>query len=90
MGALEFVVLTLGAFLQTVHHGITTRYHRGRIQQECEERGTLVSLSKRTWTRRREYGTLCLLSCFDVDQIRGSLAPACSYEVNFNTEDGLG
>lgn len=47
MVALEFVVLKLVAFLRKVCHGVTTRHHKGCIQQACEGSGTLVSLRRR-------------------------------------------
>lgn len=90
MVVLEFVVLTLGAFLQTVRHGVTTRYHGGCIRKICEERSTLVPLNKRIFTLLGEYGIVRLLSCFDVDPVRGLLSLAGSYEVYFDVKGGLG
>lgn len=70
--ALELVNLRLGLFLRTVLHGITTGYYGGCIQLVFDGRGTLVPLSKRIWTLLGEYGIVHVLSCFDVDPIRGS------------------
>lgn len=47
MAKLKFVVLTRGAFLQTVSRGTTTRYHGRCIRQACEKRDMLVPLNKR-------------------------------------------
>lgn len=86
----EFAFLTLGSFLQTFRHGITTRYHGDCIQQACEGRGTLVPLNKRIWTLLGVYGIVSVLSCFDMERTRGLLALARKYKVTFNVNDGLG
>lgn len=89
MMTLKFVVLTLCAFLRTVCHGATTRFHGARIQQVYEWRGTLVSLNTRTWTLLGRYGIVGVLSSFDVDPIRYVFALAPSYKVNFYGEGRL-
>lgn len=66
MVALDFVVLTLGSFLQTVHHGVGMRYYRGRIQKACEGGGTLVALNKRIWTSLGGIWDCAYAKLFDV------------------------
>lgn len=69
MVALELLVLTLGAVLSTVWHGIGTRYHRGHILQASKERGALVPLNKPIGSLPGEYHSMRVPSCFDVDPI---------------------
>lgn len=59
-------------------------------RQAYERRGTLIVPIKRIWTLLREFNILFVLSCLDVNPIRGSLSLARSYEVDFDMEDGLG
>lgn len=74
MVVLKIVVLTFGAILRTVRHGIATRYHAVRILPACEWRGTLVPLNKHIWTLVRKYGIVHVLSFFDMHPIGGLLA----------------
>lgn len=47
---------------------------RGRNQNLCEGRGTLVALNKRICTLLGKYGIVRVPSCFDVNPVRGLLA----------------
>lgn len=89
MVTLEFVVLTLGAFLQPDFHGITTQYHQGCKRHVCEKRGTMVLLNERILSLLGKYGNARILSCIDVLPIGGLFALVCSYKFNFDTEDGV-
>lgn len=90
MMTLKLVFLTLGLFLRTVLHGVTTQYHGGSTQQACERRGTLVPLNKRIRALLWKYRIVRMLSCVDVDPIRVLLDMSRSYKVNFDVEGGLG
>lgn len=74
MEASYFVILTLGAILQAVRNGITTRYHGVRSQQASERTGLSVLLNKRIWTSVGKRGLVLVLSCSDLDPIRSLLA----------------
>lgn len=47
-----------------------------------------MPLDERIWTLLSKFGILRVLSCFDVDRSRGSLALAQSFKVKFDAEDG--
>lgn len=87
MMVIEFVVSAIG--LRTVRHGATRRYHVKCIQQTCKGKGTLVPLNKRIWILLGKYAVLEVLSCFEVNLIRGFFALAQSYKVNFDAKHGL-